>query len=234
MPATSAEAAGAKPGAAAAVATPAPAATVGAGNYAVNVGSFSNPETANALATKLRAVNLPVTTDQIALVSGSATRLRVGPYADRASAEAARLRAEGVTGGTANVVVLDAKPAAPDQSKLAAPQPAAAKAPATEVKPAAIAAKPATPATAETAKPVAAAAGFAVQLSAPSVEADALALRDRARAAGFSSFVQKIETDTGTRFRVRVGPVADRSAAEALRDAANGKLGTKGIIVTNP
>ena len=183
---------------------------------------------------KLRAVNLPVTTDRIALVSGSATRLRVGPYADRASAEAARLRAEGVTGGTANVVVLDAKPAAPDQSKVAASQPAAAKAPATAVKPAASAAKPATPATTETAKPAVSAAGFAVQLSAPSVEADAMALRDRARAAGFSSFVQKIETDTGTRFRVRVGPVADRSAAEALRDAANGKLGTKGIIVTNP
>jgi cell division septation protein DedD len=66
------------------------------------------------------------------------------------------------------------------------------------------------------------------------VEADALALRDRARAAGFNSFVQRIETDTGARFRVRVGPVADRSAAEVLRDAANSKLGTKGIIVSNP
>ena len=216
------------------------AATVGAGNYAVNVGSFSNPETANALATKLRAVNLPVTTDQIALVSGSATRLRVGPYLDRASAEAARLRAEGVTGGTANVVVLDAKSTSPDAQKVAATQPVAAKAPAAAVKPAASPttsptaspAKSPTPASAEPAMP--SAAGFAVQLSAPSVEADALALRDRARAAGFSSFVRRIETDSGARFRVRVGPVADRSAAEALRDSANAKLGTKGIIVTNP
>ena len=73
-----------------------------------------------------------------------------------------------------------------------------------------------------------------MQLSAPSVEADALALRDRARAAGFNSFVQRIETDGGVRFRVRVGPVADRSAAETLRDAAHAKLGTKGIIVSTP
>ena len=73
-----------------------------------------------------------------------------------------------------------------------------------------------------------------MQLSAPSVEADAIALRDKARAAGFSSFVRRIETANGTRFRVRVGPVADRSAATTLRDEVNAKLGTGGIVVTNP
>ena len=235
--ATTPATAGAQPAASGTASTPMPAATVGAGNYAVSVGSFSNAETAKALTAKLRAANLPVTSDQIALVSGNATRLRVGPYADRASAEAARLRTQGVTGGTASVIVLDAIPAATAVPKVAAtPPPKAAPATAAAVTPAASAAKPAAPATttAESAKPTVAAAGYAVQLSAPSVEADALALRDRARGAGFSSFVQRIETDTGTRFRVRVGPVADRSAAEALRDAANSKLGTKGIIVTNP
>jgi len=240
--ATTPATAGAPPAASVPASTPLPAATVGAGNYAVSVGSFSNAETAKALAAKLRAANLPVTSDQIALVSGNATRLRVGPYADRASAEAARLRIQGVTGGTASVIVLDASPAAMAVPKVTAPTPPPKAAPATAaaVTPAASAAKPAAkpavPATtaAESAKPAVAAAGYAVQLSAPSVEADALALRDRARGAGFSSFVQRIETDTGTRFRVRVGPVADRSAAEALRDAANAKLGTKGIIVTNP
>jgi cell division septation protein DedD len=71
-------------------------------------------------------------------------------------------------------------------------------------------------------------------LSAPSVEAEANALRDRARGQGFYSFVQRIETDSGVRYRVRVGPVADRAAAGTLRDAVNGKLGTKGIVVANP
>jgi len=111
-----------------------------------------------------------------------------------------------------------------------APKPAStAAAAAPKPAPAAVA----KPAAAAAAKP-AAAVGFAVQLSAPSVEADALALRDRARASGFSSFVQRVETEAGARFRVRVGPVADRSAAEAMRDAVNGKLGTKGIVVANP
>ena len=76
--------------------------------------------------------------------------------------------------------------------------------------------------------------GFAVQLSAPSVEAEANALRDRARAQGFSAFVQPVETDGGRRYRVRVGPVADRAAAEALRDEVAGRMGSKGIIVSNP
>jgi cell division septation protein DedD len=73
-----------------------------------------------------------------------------------------------------------------------------------------------------------------VQLSAPAVEADALALRDKARAQGFSAFVQPVETDGGRRYRVRLGPVADRAEALALRDAAAGKLGNKGIVVANP
>jgi cell division septation protein DedD len=73
-----------------------------------------------------------------------------------------------------------------------------------------------------------------VQLSAPSVEAEAIALRDRARAAGYSSFVQRIDTEGGTRWRVRVGPFADRASAEAARGAANGKLGTKGIVMRHP
>ena len=73
-------------------------------------------------------------------------------------------------------------------------------------RPATAAPKPEAPAP----KPAASSAagtGFAVQLSAPSVEAEANALRDRARAQGLNSFVQPVETDSGRRYRVRVGPV---------------------------
>jgi DedD protein len=59
-------------------------------------------------------------------------------------------------------------------------------------------------------------------------------LRDRARAAGFAAFVQKVDTDAGARYRVRIGPAADRSAAEALRAAASDKLGIAGNVVTHP
>jgi cell division septation protein DedD len=73
-----------------------------------------------------------------------------------------------------------------------------------------------------------------VQLSAPSSEAEANALRDKARAQGFSSFVQPVDTDGGKRYRVRVGPVADRAAAEALLIEVSAKLGSKGFITSNP
>jgi cell division septation protein DedD len=214
-----------------------PTASVGAGNYVVSIGSFGNLANANSLAAKLRAAGLPVTADRVTIATGAAMRLRVGPYVDRASAEAARLRAETVTGASGKVIVLDAAPSAVTAPKVAtatakpvAPAATAATTPTSVAKPTSASAKPASVA----AKPVPLSSGFAVQLSAPSVESEALALRDRARGQGFNSFVQKIDTEGGVRYRVRVGPVADRSAAEAMRDAVNAKLGTKGIVVTNP
>ena len=205
------------------------AARVGAGRHVVNVGIFANVANANALSAKLRAAGLPVMAERVALADGTAMRLRVGPYATRAAAEAARLRADQAAGTTSTVIVMDAEAASDAPAK--APAPAVAIAPAAAKSPPAV-----TPATAPPApvKPVAASSGFAVQLSAHGVEADAMALRDKARAAGFSSFVQRIETADGTRFRVRVGPVADRSTATQLQGEVNSKLGTGGMIVPNP
>ena len=204
------------PAAAVPVAPATTSASSGAGDYVVNIGSFGNTANAQALVQKLRASGLPVIADRVTIGGGSGLRVRVGPYADRAAAEAARLRAETVAGSSGKVVVLDAP------ARLAS---VAAKPP--------VASKPvnATPA----ATPAAVAgAGFAVQLSAPSVEADANALRDRARGAGFSSFVQRVDTDAGVRYRVRVGPFADRASAVAALAAVNGKLGSKGIVVRHP
>ncbi|KFN44899.1 SPOR domain-containing protein [Arenimonas oryziterrae] len=201
------------------VVTPPPAApaAVAGGNYSVTIGTFSNLDNANALVARLRAAKLPVNTDKVDVGGKPALRVRVGPYADRATAEAARLRADGIAGGSSKVVTLDG---------------AAAKPVATPATPAP---KPATPAAPAASKPTSnVGTGFAVQLAAPSVEAEAIALRDRARAQGFSAFVQRVDTDAGARYRVRVGPVADRPAAEALRDSVNQKLGASGIVVPNP
>jgi len=73
-----------------------------------------------------------------------------------------------------------------------------------------------------------------VQLAAPAEESAAIALRDRARAAGFAAFVQRVDTVDGARFRVRAGPVADHNAAEVMRDAISQKLGINGNIVAHP
>ncbi len=200
-------------------------ATVAAGNYAVNIGSFSKIDNANALVAKLRAAKLPVLAEHVKLGQVDALRIRLGPYADRTSAEAGRLRADELAGGASKVIVLDAV-----ADSGPAPKPVA---PVLTPKPATVAPAPA-PVSPKPAVAAPVVSGFAVQLAAPANEADANALRDRAHAAGFSAFVQRVETDAGVRFRVRVGPVADRVAAEQLRDSVNAKLGSKGIIVPHP
>ena len=196
---------------------PAMSATTAAGNFAVNIGSFSKMDNANALVAKLRAAKLPVIAEHVKLGQVDALRIRLGPYADRTAAEAGRLRADELAGGTSKVIVLDAAVAS---APAAAP---VVNLPTTAPKPAPVTTA-ATPAT----------AGFAIQLAAPASEAEANALRDRAHAAGFASFVQRVDTDAGVRYRVRVGPVTDRVAAELLRDSVNAKLGSQGIIVRHP
>lgn len=229
-----------------AAATPAPDATlpsvndarVAAGNYMVTVGTFGNVDNANVLAGKLRAASLPVKADRVQIASGTAMRLRVGPYSDRAAAEAARLRVDRLASTSSKVITLDGGDSAETVPKAPASPAVAAAPPAAKppvAKPAPTSDKPLTTSLAAPAPVVAPiAAGYAVQLSAPSVESEANALRDRARGLGFDSFVRRVDTESGVRWRVRVGPVADRSSAEALRDSVNGKLGTKGIVVANP
>jgi cell division septation protein DedD len=212
----------------------------GGGDYVVAIGVFADVANARALAGRLRAAGLPVRADSVPVAGKDGLRLRVGPYADRAAAEAARLRAQSATNVSGKVIALDgsAVPATAAPAKVPAtpPKPAASTVvAATPAKPAAPAPAPASvPAPSASDAPATASAGFAVQLSAPAAEADANALRDKARAAGFPSFVQRTESETGTRWRVRIGPFADRAAAGAARDAANGKLGTHGIVMPHP
>ena len=210
--------------AAAPVATPAPApaapaaplpAAAAAGRYVVNVGSYSNLDNARALADRLRSAGLPLGSESVDVAGKPAMRLRVGPYGDRTAAEAARLRVESVTGGSATVVALDGAPRAAASPSPASPSPAASTP----------AAPP--PVRAATASRV----GFAVQLGALSSEADANALRDRARAAGFVAFHQRVDTDRGAVWRVRVGPEADRASADRLRESVATKLGYRDAIV---
>lgn len=64
--------------------------------YLVQVASFSSEKNANALAGRLRSGNLPVVMDVVDRTAGSLHRVRVGPYVERADADAvlAMLRSE--------------------------------------------------------------------------------------------------------------------------------------------
>ncbi|WP_448133099.1 SPOR domain-containing protein [Stenotrophomonas rhizophila] len=260
----------APPAAAAADTSPA----VAAGNFAVSFGAYGSQADADAVIAYLKKSQLPGFAEPATINGRQAWRVRVGPYADRAQAEAARLQAVKVRNDVkAEVVTLDARA---DTAVAAAPTPAATAAPATassaaaapssaavktealppepvaatkpvapkpEPKPAPAKPEPAKPDPAATAaaKPVATPAapaassiGFAVQLGAFGQAAEANALRDKVRAAGFSAFVEQVRTDKGTLNRVRVGPVANRAEAENLKAQVASKVGVAGMVRPHP
>jgi len=214
------------------------------GDYAVNFGAYATTAAADAVVAALRASQLPGYREATTSNDKPAWRVRIGPYATRAAAEAARLRAVHVRSDVgARIVVLDAQVA---PATTAAPTAATAM-PATAVvkpeKPASAAAKPVEPAAAmvkpaEPPKPAATSAaadtGFAIQLAAFSKPDDATALRDKLRAAGFTTFTESVATDKGTLTRVRVGPVVTRAEADQLKAQVKAKLGLDGIVRPHP
>jgi cell division septation protein DedD len=254
-----------------------PAATAG-GDYAVSFGSYASAGDADRVIAALQAARLPGYQETAAGANGRTVyRVRIGPFATQADAEAARLNSTKVRNDiNAKVVVLNAdaadlasgpapapakpasipapiaetkptkpaalppelpKPAKPEPAKPVAAKPADTKPAAkpaeppkpAETKPAA-AAKP-EPAKPEPAKPAAAGTGFAVQLGAFGNAEEANKLRDRARAAGFSAFVEQVRTDKGTLNRVRIGPVVNRADADKLKGQVAAKLGIGDALV---
>ena len=182
-------------------------AAVAAGNFTITIGSFTKLDSANALANRLKAQKLPVLTEKIIVDGKPALKIRIGPYTDRASAEAARLKADEIAGGASRVNVQDAATSSASEIKKPAVTPA---------------------------KPAAADSGFSVQLEALSDNAKAEEMRNRARSMGFNAFVKRVETEKGVLHSVRLGPVADRDAANKLRDEATRKLGKTGIVKIHP
>ncbi|MBS0215256.1 MAG: SPOR domain-containing protein [Proteobacteria bacterium] len=83
-------------------------------------------------------------------------------------------------------------------------------------------------------KPAASGTGFAVQIGAFANAAEATALRDKARAAGFSATTDTVKTDKGVLTRVRLGPVVGRDAANTLKTRAQTTLGVSGIVRPSP
>jgi DedD protein len=187
-------------------AAPAPTAPVApestpGGRYAVNLGSYANRANADALVSALKRAGLPAYAEAVQAEGKAVQRVRVGPYAQRGEAEAARLAATRARSDVpAAVVALDDEPADATRPPVRTPV----------------------------------AAGFAVQLGALASEADANALRARARGAGFTAFVERASTGSGVLWRVRVGPELERSRAEQLKTSIAAKLGIDGVIVTHP
>ncbi|MGI8561924.1 MAG: SPOR domain-containing protein [Luteimonas sp.] len=201
-------------------------ATVAGGDYAVSFGAYGSSGNAQTVVTRLRAAGLPGYREAATVAGKNAWRVRIGPYATRADAEAARIAAGSVRDDLdARVIVLDAESATPavaaTKPKPSAPAPAER-------------ADVTTPATPPAAPAAAANVGFAVQVGAFSKPGDASALRDRLRASGFNAMTETVDTDKGMLTRVKAGPVLSRADADQLKAQLKAQLGLDGLVRSHP
>ena len=241
---------------------PIPAASAG-GHYVVSLGTYANAGNAQSLVASLKGSQLPAYSESVTVAGKVQTRVRIGPFGQRGDAEAARLKAQQVRKDMpASVTALDAAAPAAGASASPSDKPVAtvpAAAASATTKPAQAAATPTTsksmapavsaattsklpvpapatnaPASAAVKSPAATGRGYAVQVSAYKSEEEALTLRNKLRAAGFTAFSERVQAESGTMYRVRIGPEADRDAADKLRAELSAKMGLNGMVVGYP
>jgi cell division septation protein DedD len=180
------------------------------GDWAVSFGTYSTTAAADRIVGDLRASQLPGFRERATVDGRTVYRVRIGPYASRADAEAARLRAAHVRDDVgAQVVALDAPAVAAGAGAATAPPAPAAPAAAADT-------------------------GFVVQVGAFRDANEADALRDRVRAAGMGAFTEPVQTDQGRLTRVLVGPAFDRAEADRLKAQVKARFGIDGLVRSHP
>lgn len=185
---------------------------VGAGDYAVNFGHYGTSADADRMVTALTQSQLQAYAESATLGGRSAWRVRLGPYATRAEAEAARLRALHVTDKVkASVVALNADAAAPatatNTTTTATATPSAVT---TQPLPPAPAPKPA-PAPVEAPKKA---------VAAKPVETKPTPVTVAPKPVEKPATPAPKPAASNVGFAVQLGAFADASAATALRDKA--------------
>lgn len=80
----------------------------------------------------------------------------------------------------------------------------------------------------------AAVAAWVIQLGSFSRQENAEGLEKKLREAGYPAFVEPLQQDGVTSYRVRVGPEITRSEADKLRDQINKQFELNGIVVRYP
>ncbi len=194
--------------------TQTPLAAVAAGDFAVNFGNYKDAADADKVIAALRAVGLPGYREKTQVGGREVQRVRVGPFADQATAESARIRAGRVsTTVEAKVVALDATPEAASAATPATPAQATPPKPAVEMP------KPTAPAVAA-AKPATAAPKPAVPVAKPEASTSTAAAAPKPAAA--EPPPAPPANPSGTGFVVQVGAFADAATATALRDKLRG------------
>ena len=203
--------------------------SVAGGDYAVHFGAFATDAEAATVVRQLRQSQLPGYSERTTRDGRAAWRVRIGPYASRADAEIARLRAAHVRDDVgARVLVLDQET---ERSEVASTVGGSAASSVQKPTPSAQPVKPTEP---TESAPGAPRTGFAVQVGAFSNAAEAGRLRERLRNGGFTVFTETVNGEKGPLTRVRVGPVLTRAEADQLRARLSTRAGITGIVRPHP
>lgn len=182
---------------------PEPETAAASGNYRLNLLAYANAANAAALQKRVQALGYTTSSHTITQAGKQLTQVMAGPFATRTAAEAARLKiSQSVPGVQPRLAQ-----AAESGSNTAA------AAPASHVE--------ATPTRA---------GGWAVQLAALGSQADANALRDKLRAAGFDGYVNPVQAGGRQLWQVRAGPQTQRADAQRVQDQIKAKLGIDGVV----
>lgn len=75
---------------------------------------------------------------------------------------------------------------------------------------------------------------WAIQVGSFKQKSNALKLRDKLRKQKYKAFVEGLQSNTGTVYRVRLGPYVSRTRAEQMRDKILTQQKMKGLLVRHP
>jgi len=205
------------------------------GRWHVTLGSYANADNAQKLVADMRRRGFPARAETVTLAGRPAQRVRIGPYADRIRAEAARLAVAARRSDVTPALVQD--DTAPG-TQSSAPRTRAVPVDAPPgMGP--IAAAPVTPidsgAPAAATEPVRRdARGWVVQIGAFAQVDEANEQVTKLRTAGFAAFVDRLDAPSGTLHRVRIGPEAQRAGADRLQASLKQSLGVDGVVMRHP
>ncbi len=193
---------------------------VAAGNYAVTFGAYGSKADADAVIAYLKRSQLPGFAETATINGRQAWRVRVGPYADRAQAEAARLQAVKIRADVkAEVITLDAAAASsapvaatPAAATPSASTPSAATAPSAGSNPVRSESLPPSTTTAPAAKPEPPKPAPKPETPKPEPKPDA------ASKPATAPTTPAAPAASGVGFAVQLGAFGQANDANALRD----------------
>lgn len=122
----------------------------------------------------------------------------------------------------------------PETDTVAEPEPEPAPPTKPEPAPQAVAEPAPAPAAPEAPAAPPQGSGWVVQVASFSQQANAERLRDRLADKGYEAFVEQASTGSGSTWRVRVGPLPERPAAEKLQAEIAKAFDLKGLVAEYP